>query len=93
MNFWIKTQDNGLSQIVDILPIDDNKIYGYSINRRLMLLGSYDTEKRALEVLDGIMKFLFISYNASNINYQTADLKIKSLAVSNMVKVFEMPEE
>lgn len=63
MELWIRSQENGLSEIVDILPVSDEKIYGYSINQRLSLLGTYQTKERALEVLDEIEHFIATESN------------------------------
>lgn len=97
MDLWIRTQDDGLSHIVDILPVTDNKITAYSINGRCMYLGTYKTKERALEVLDD-KQFLIDFMTCKNINkYDAEEFMQFSYEVLNKFKenglIYEMPKE
>ncbi len=67
MDLWIKSQNGDLSKIIDLEQpiICDNrlaKIHGYS-QKRYVLLGTYETEQRSLEVLEDIRAFKdFLQY-------------------------------
>ena len=73
MDLWIKTQKNDLFKVnnVQVLGCD---IYAY-INDGNYNLGEYDSEDRALEVLDEIQDLLssrisFENYTSFNLIYE-----------------------
>ena len=76
-NLFIVTNENGISYIGDITV-------GH--------IAEYNTEKRALEVLDEIQGLLAIDLKISG-SYENIDLKIKSLILTHILQVYEMPKE
>lgn len=65
MDLWIKTQNEGLHQIIGInapyVQKDCTSLVGYS-NYKHIELGVYKTEERALEVLDEITNLIKPKY-------------------------------
>lgn len=58
MNLWIRTQDRKKLVLINTLAIaddDSGSILGFGIDGHVKVeLGDYDTEERALEILDEI---------------------------------------
>ena len=56
MNLWIRTQDRKKLVLINTLAIaddDSGSILGFGIDGHVKVeLGDYDTEERALEILD-----------------------------------------
>ena len=102
MELWIRSQDReSLTKVSNVqytykegnLYTDvRGKHYIGTYYDNLKILGEYETKERALEVLDEIQKMLVIDLKITG-TYQENDLSIKSNILSNMVKVFIMPEE
>ena len=89
MDLWIRSQDkNWLIPIKDTISIFSNSIFYQGI-----ILGTYKSEERALEVLDEIENFIYTEVNIVNSLYEEADIEVKSKILCNMAKIFEMPEE
>ena len=63
MNLWIRTQENSLCKVEDIIEPTcyDNKnwyLSAYTTRGRFVTLGIYESEKKALEVLDEIQGYI-----------------------------------
>lgn len=96
MNLWIRTQDRKrLVLINNILAISEStsrSILGYTIDGHVkIILGDYDTEERALEVLDEIQETMCLNkYNYEDIEktcYQDC-YRYKS----DIIAIYEMPK-
>ena len=87
MDLWIRTQNKKALVKVDNLHVD-----GYYIYSANTILAKYYSEERAIEVLDEIFKSL-ITNKTINGDYEKCDLQFKSLIVTQMIKVWQMPEK
>lgn len=95
MNLWIRTQDRKKLVLINTLAIADDdlgSILVFGIDGHVKVeLGDYDTEERALEILDEIQRRL--------IKLQLVSLEEKGKARKdavindNLKCVYEMPEE
>ena len=88
MNLWIRTQDRKKLVLINTLAIaddDSGSILGFGIDGHVKVeLGDYDTEERALEVLDEIQELLE-PVHIANIS------KKEGIIGANIL--YEMPEE
>ena len=96
MDLWIRSQDKQMLTKVDYLYLEVNdkrEILGgnsYMFNKSL---GIYNSKERALEILNEIQNWIKVpDYNMTEC-YEKIDLYIKALAVSQIIKIYEMPEE
>lgn len=103
MDLWIRSQDE-----INLVKVNQVSI-NYKNKKQIIanyipdfvgtqgeyyeLLGTYDSEERAMEVLNEIFNRLYISVNLKNESYYNADINIKSEILCNMVKIYEMPKE
>lgn len=99
MELWIRSQDKK-----HLLKVDNIKWFGGELYTNDIvfletikdgvryLLGIYSNGKRALEVLDDIQRFLQINLSL-DLDYETADIVLKSTMLSNMVRIYNMPKE
>lgn len=101
MDLWIRSQDE-----INLVKVNQVSI-NYKNKKQIIanyipdfvgtqgeyyeLLGTYDSEERAMEVLNEIFNRLYISVNLKNESYYNADINIKSEILCNMVKIYEMP--
>ena len=101
MNLWIKTQNEGLHQIIGInapyVQKDCTSLVGYS-NYKHIELGVYQTKQRALEVLDEIQSFLENNYISidempSHSNSPYPGYYPAHISTMYRKKVFKMPKE
>lgn len=85
MDLWIRSQDK--KRLIKVsyidIGIEGNVIFGH-ITDGYMPLGEYDTENRALEVLDEIQKLMFPP------TYIDGCLMISN---DNATLLYEMPKE
>ena len=89
MDLWIRSQDKKY-----LIPIHDTiSVFANAVFYQGIILGTYKTAERALEVLDEIEKFIYTEVNIVNSSYEAADIEVKSKILCNMAKIFEMPEE
>ena len=88
MNLWIRTQDRKKLVLINTLSIAENtsrSILGFGIDGHVKVeLGDYDTEERALEVLDEIQELLEPVH--------IADISKKEGIIGANI-LYEMPEE
>ena len=93
MDLWIRTQSDGLHQIIGIKVIDIQRDYvelmGYNNYERIKL-GVYKTKERALEVLDEIQG-LFIKKDIVKTEMKKDGLTM--IAMPATCTVYEMPKE
>lgn len=91
MSLWIRSQDRK----------HFDEIHGVSIggtnnniitSEKIGVLGRYETEERAMEILDEIQSMLIIRFN-KNGNHDELDVYLKSMILDNMRKVYIMPQE
>lgn len=86
MELWIRSQDKETLTKVEVLVREDNMIVDYYQKR--LVLGTYKSKKRTLEILDEIQKLLMpiskYKQEVDNliINYENID-----------ACVYEMPKE
>ena len=100
MELWIRNQDREVLTKVDDIHIGEyNGIY---TDTHKICLGTYETRKRALEVLDEIQNILMPKIDISKLNGQELQrlLTIWKLTTpeayeitKNDVYVYEMPKE
>lgn len=96
MDLWIRSQDSECLMIINtfVIPEDDkNSILGYGVDGKIKLvLGTYETKERALEVLDEIRETICLD----KFNY---DDKYKSCYQdcyrykSDIIAIYDMPEK
>lgn len=92
MELWIRSQDRkSIVKPIDILlenPLNSGEtgIRGYFSNNFYKMLGYYQTEKRALEVLDEIQKKINLINLGHDFGSPMVDLK-------NPSYIYEMPKE
>lgn len=83
MDLWIRSQDKKILMLINTVALAEDEvgsIIGYGIDGRVKtLLGTYETEERALEVLDEIQKMDFA--------------KNENVKLTNYGYVYEMPKE
>lgn len=88
MNLWIRTQDRKKLILINTLAIAENtsrSILGFGIDGHVKVeLGDYDTEERALEVLDEIQELLEPVH--------IADISKKEGIIGANI-LYEMPQE
>lgn len=98
MDLWIRGQNKLGIVKVDILNIEKYTnhydISTYHPILKKVTLGTYKTEKRALEILNDIeFNVLTESLQENNISYELADIKLKNIIANNMIKIYNMPKE
>lgn len=95
MELWIRSQNKENLVQIDSLYIDQNEENKelYDILQGCILMGTYKTKERALEVLDEIQKLLTPNFNVNG-SYQEVDLMLKSYLLNTQYGViYEMPKE
>lgn len=75
MELWIRSQDKGMLIKANEIYIDRNfdeivKKYAYDIRINDIIVGNYETEKRALEILNEIQEILIDYSKMSRVVYQ-----------------------
>lgn len=104
MELWIKTQEKRLAQIVDFLePREDREGKFYTLNGfnaigSFIMLGKYNTEERALEVLKEINDIKFYKYMASLdfksfVNAMEKYSEEEKTKILSKMNTYEMPKE
>lgn len=75
------------------LSVETMNGYGYIVdNSTQTILGKYESEERAIEVIKEIYNFLNPSSRHDG-NYEELDLFVKSKIWESMLKVYKMPKE
>lgn len=89
---WIRTQDKLCLMRVDALPIinhdEGERIWSIiGIGKFQYKLGTYESESRAIEVLDDIQEYMIKSAIAKVVNGEKEDF------IVNPISIYEMPEK
>lgn len=96
MELWIKTQSEGLHQIIGIdglyVQKDYTALIGYS-NYKHIELGVYKTEQRALEILDEIQSFIENNYESNIPSYSGNMIANGKIVLKTRQIVYDMPKE
>lgn len=93
MNLWILSQDGKHFFPNPKLSVEVVNDCGYIVdNSTQTILGEYETEERAKEVIKEIYNFLSPSSSHDG-NYEEIDLFVKSKIWESMLKVYKMPKE
>ena len=93
MNLWILSQDGKHFFPNPKLSVETTVGYGYIVdNDTQTILGKYESEERAKEVIKEIYNFLNPSSSHDG-NYEELDLFVKSKIWESMLKVYKMPKE
>lgn len=93
MNLWILSQNGRHFFPNPKLSIETMNSYWYIFDEDTQtILGEYETEERAEEVIKEIYNFLNLSSSHDG-NYEELDLFVKSKIWESMLKVYKMPKE
>lgn len=93
MNLWILSQDGKHFFPNPKLSVETTVGYGYIVdNDTQTILGKYESEERAIEVIKEIYNFLNHS-SSHDSNYEELDLFVKSKIWESMLKIYTMPKE
>lgn len=93
MNLWILSQDGKHFFQNPKLSVEVVNDCGYIVDDDTQtILGKYESEERAIEVIKEIYNFLSTSSSHDG-NYEELDLFVKSKIWESMLKVHKMPKE
>ena len=93
MNLWILSQDGKHFFQNPKLSVETMNGYGYIVDDSTQtILGKYESEERAIEVIKEIYNFLNLSSSYDG-NYEELDLFVKSKICESMLKIYTMPKE
>ena len=93
MNLWILSQDGKHFFPKPKLSVEAMNGYGYIVDDSTQtILGKYESEERAIEVIKEIYNFLNLSSSHDG-NYEELDLFVKSKICEYMLKIYTMPKE
>ena len=93
MNLWILSQDGKHFFPNPKLSVETTVGYGYIVdNDTQTILGEYESEERAKEVIKDIVNMMIIDFNTSG-TFDAVDIRIKTKMLETMVKVYELPEK
>lgn len=91
MELWIRTQNRKTMFEVRGIMVRDKTIIGVNVDGNYVL-GKYESEERAIEVLDEIEKTIAVSVDKEG-KYEELDLHLKTLILCNMKKIYVLPKE
>ena len=93
MNLWILSQDGKHFFQNPKLSVETMNGYGYIVdNSTQTILGEYESEERAKEVINNIVNIMIIDRDTS-CAFDAVDIRIKTKMLETMVKVYKMPKE
>lgn len=93
MNLWILSQDGKHFFPNPKLSVETMNGYGYIVDDSTQtILGKYESEERAIEVIKDIVNMMIINFNTSG-TFDAVDVRIKAKMLETMVKVYEMSKE
>lgn len=93
MNLWILSQDGKHFFQNPKLSVEAMNGYGYIVDDSTQtILGKYESEERAKEVIKDIVNMMIIDFDTSG-TFDAVDIRIKTKMLETMVKVYEMPKE
>lgn len=87
MDLWIRSQDKTKFIKADCIEVIDNEIFVNDFK-----FGIYENEERALAVLDDVQKLMLINRSFRG-KYDDVDIMIKTAILSEMSKIFILPEK
>lgn len=90
MELWIRSQDKSCLVNIKAVIILNKEIRGYYNENPNWLLGKYDNEERALEILDEIQNFIT---RTDEISYVQNSLGIEIQGTTEKGIVYNMPQE
>lgn len=93
MNLWILSQNGKHFFQNPKLSVETMNGHGYIVDDSTQtILGEYESESRAKEVIKDIVNIMLINLNTSG-TFDAVDVRIKAKMLETMVKVYEMPKE
>ena len=93
MNLWILSQNGKHFFQNPNLSIETMNGYGYIVdNSTQTILGKYESEERAKEVIKDIVNMMIIDFDTSG-TFDAVDIRIKTKMLETMVKVYKIPKE
>lgn len=93
MNLWILSQDGKHFFPNPKLSVETTVGDGYIVdNDTQTILGKYESEERAKEVIKDIVNMMIIDFDTSG-TFDAVDIRIKTKMLETMVKVYKMPKE
>lgn len=93
MNLWILSQDGKHFFQNPKLSVETVNGYGYIVdNSTQTILGKYESEERAKEVVRDIKEFVIARVDFES-DYEECDLMVKAKIWERMARVYEMPKE
>lgn len=93
MNLWILSQDGKHFFPKPKLSVEAMNDCGYIVdNSTQTILGKYESEERAKEVIKDIVNMMIIDCDTRG-TFDAVDIRIKTKMLETMVKVYEMPKE
>lgn len=93
MNLWILSQDGKHFFQNPKLSVEAMNEYGYIVDDSTQtILGKYESEERAKEVIKDIVNMMIIDFDTRG-TFDAVDIRIKTKMLETMVKVYEMPKE
>ena len=93
MNLWILSQDGKHFFQNPKLSVETMNGYGYIVDDSTQtILGKYESEERAKEVIKDIVNMMIIDCDTSG-TFDAVDIRIKTKMLETMVKVYKMPKE
>ena len=93
MNLWILSQDGKHFFQNPKLSVETMNGYWYIFDEDTQtILGKYESEERAKEVIKDIVNMMIINFNTSG-TFDAVDIRIKTKMLETMVKVYKMPKE
>lgn len=93
MNLWILSQNGKHFFPNPKLSVEAMNGYGYIVDDSTQtILGKYESEERAKEVIKDIVNMMIIDCDTSG-TFDAVDIRIKTKMLETMVKVYKMPKE
>lgn len=91
MDLWIRTQDKKTLMKVNRIEVEENYIVCYEDDNDdlVIYMGEYNSEKRALEVLDEIQEYMIECSFAKITNGLGEDIDL----IPNHIFIYQMPKE
>lgn len=91
MDLWIRTQDKKTLMKVNRIEVEENYIVCYEDDNDdlVIYMGEYNSEKRALEVLDEIQEYMIKCSCAKITNGLGEDIDF----IPNPIFVYQIPKE
>ena len=93
MNLWILSQDGKHFFQNPKLSVETMNSYWYIFDEDTQtILGEYESEERAIEVIRDIKEFVIARVDFES-DYETCDIMVKAKIWERMARVYEIPKE